>query len=131
LNPVVEDLLSRAEYHLAEAEGVLRDGYERLAGRESYQAMFHAAQAAIRAVVPIVPKTHRGVISRFGQLCTGDTGLTSELGRRLSQAYSVKDAADYGSVAEGKAIQASRMVADAAEFVHRVRAFIATAVPPD
>ena len=70
------------------------------------------------------------MISRFGQLCTGDTGLTSELGRRLSQAYSVKDAADYGSVAEGKAIQASRMVADAAEFVRRVRAFIATADPP-
>jgi hypothetical protein len=46
------------------------------------------------------------VISRFGQLCTGGTGLTYELGRRLSQAYSVKDVVDYGTVAEGKAIQA-------------------------
>lgn len=125
MNPVVEDLLNRAEYHLAEAQSVLRDGYERLAGRESYQAMFHAAQAAIRAVAPIVPKTHRGVISRFGQLCTGDSRLTPDLGRRLSEAYTIKDTADYGSVEQGKAIQASILVTDAGEFVRRVRRFVA------
>jgi uncharacterized protein (UPF0332 family) len=129
LNPVVEDLLRGAEYHLAEAESDLQDGYERLAGRESYQAMFHAAQAAIRTVAPIVPKTHRGVISHFGQLCRSGSELTPDLGRRLSQAYTVKDTADYGSVEQGQAIQGSAMVAGAKEFVRRVRDSLLHSIP--
>ena len=59
MTPVVADLLGRADLHLNEARRLLGDGYERLAAREAYQAMFHAAQATLAATESKVPKTHR------------------------------------------------------------------------
>ena len=126
MTPVVADLLRRADYHLKEAEALLGDRYGRLAARESYQGMFHAAQAAVHHAMGSTPKTHSGLITRFGQLCREDGPLCPELGRQLSRSYGMKATADYGSVEEAQQLDGEAAVRDAREFVGRIRTFLAT-----
>ena len=72
--------------------------------------MFHAAQAATREAFGAAPKTHSGLIARFGDLCRREAGLGPELGRRLARGYQVKDTADYGSVEEARQLKAAEIL---------------------
>jgi uncharacterized protein (UPF0332 family) len=124
LNAVVADLLRRAEYHLAEAESLAADRYDRLAARESYQAMFHAAQAAVRAGFGASPKTHSGLTARFSDLCRQEPSLGDDLTRSLGRGYAVKDTADYGSVEDAGGLEAGDILEEARGFLRRVRGFL-------
>jgi uncharacterized protein (UPF0332 family) len=59
-----------------------------------YLAAFHAAQALILARSGRIVKTHRGVHRLFSQLAKNQPPLR-EFARFLSQAYNLKDIADY------------------------------------
>lgn len=124
MTPVVADLLDRAGLHLDEARGLLADGYERLAAREAYQAMFHAAQAAMVAAEGAVPKTHKGLITRFAAVARAEPRLGGALGRALARGYRVKEVADYGSLGEIRQLNGSASVAQAEGFVASVRTLL-------
>ena len=76
------------------AKIILGAGVGEDAGRDAYLAAFHAAQALILARSGKVVKTHRGVHRQFSQLAKNEAGLR-EFSRFLSQAYNLKDIADY------------------------------------
>lgn len=124
MTSVVADLLGRADLHLDEARGLLIDGYERLAGREAYQAMFHAAQAALAVADGTVPKTHKGLISRFSATARAEPALCPMLGRTLARGYRVKEVADYGSLGEIKHLDGRASLAQAETFIAAVRRFL-------
>jgi uncharacterized protein (UPF0332 family) len=94
LTPEVEEHLDKARECLLRAKIILGAGVGEDAGRDAYLAAFHAAQALILARSGKVVKTHRGVHRLFAQLAKNEARLR-EFSRFLSQAYNLKDIADY------------------------------------
>jgi uncharacterized protein (UPF0332 family) len=79
---------------LARAKIILGAGEGEDAGRGAYLAGFHAAEALILARSGKIVKTHRGVHRLFSQLAKSEA-ILREFARFLSQAYNLKDIADY------------------------------------
>ena len=94
MTPEVGEHLDKARECLACARIILGAGVGEDAGRDAYLAAFHAAQALILARSGKVVKTHRGVHRLFAQLAKNEARL-HEFSRFLSQAYNLKDIADY------------------------------------
>jgi uncharacterized protein (UPF0332 family) len=66
------------------------------AGRATYLACFHVAQAVIFEREGRVLKTHRGVQTEFNRIMKDDPRADRELAGFLSRAYKFKTVADYG-----------------------------------
>jgi uncharacterized protein (UPF0332 family) len=118
VTPEVKEHLDKARECLARAKIILGVGED--AGRDAYLAAFHTAQALILARSGRVVKTHRGEHRLFSQLAKSDTRL-HEFSRFLSQAYNLKDIADY-ELGPGAAVplhRASAAIDMAEQFVDR------------
>lgn len=76
---------------------MLDAGLHEAAGRAAYIAAFTVAQAFIFEDRAKVAKTHRGVQVEFQRLTKDDPRADPELRRFLSQAYILKENADYGT----------------------------------
>ena len=94
MTPETGEHLGKARECLARAKIILSAGVGEDAGRDAYLASFHAAQALILARSGRIGKTHRGVHRLFSQLAKNEPVLR-EFARFLSQAYNLKDIADY------------------------------------
>jgi uncharacterized protein (UPF0332 family) len=94
VTPEVGEHLDKARECLTRAKIILGAGVGEDAGRDAYLAAFHAAQALILARSGKIVRTHRGVHRLFSQLAKNDRELR-EFARFLSQAYNLKDIADY------------------------------------
>jgi uncharacterized protein (UPF0332 family) len=121
MTPEVGEHLDKARECLLRAKIILDAGVGEDAGRDAYLAAFHAAQALILARSGKVVKTHRGVHRQFSQLAKNEAGLR-EFSRFLSQAYNLKDIADYelGPSAAVPLDRAEAAIAMAERFVDRV-----------
>jgi uncharacterized protein (UPF0332 family) len=121
VTPEVEEHLDKARGCLVRAKIILGAGVGEDAGRDAYLAVFHAAQALILARSGKVVKTHRGVHRLFSQLAKNEPRLR-EFSRFPSQAYNLKDIADY-ELGPGAAVpldRASAAIDMAERFVDRV-----------
>ena len=120
MTPEIGEHLDKARECLARAKIILGAGVGEDAGRDAYMAAFHAAQALILARFGRVVKTHRGVHRLFSQLAKNETRLR-EFSRFLSQAYNLKDIADYelGPEAAVPLDRASAAIDRAERFVDR------------
>jgi uncharacterized protein (UPF0332 family) len=90
-------------------------------------SLLHAAQAVILARSGRVVKTHRGVHRLFSQLAKNDAGLR-QFSRFLSQAYNLKDIADY-ELGPGAAVpldRASSAIDTAERFMNRATEILAS-----
>jgi uncharacterized protein (UPF0332 family) len=94
VTPETGEHLAKARECLARAKIILGAGVGEDAGRDAYLAGFHAAQALILGRSGKIVKTHRGVHRLFCQLAKNEPVLR-EFARFLSQAYNLKDIADY------------------------------------
>jgi len=121
--PRVAKLMAKARKDLKLADDFLALSPEQ-AARMGYMAAFHAALAAVLAMMGKEPKTHSGVRSAFGELVIREETLGRELGRYMSAAYESKDIADYETDYEVDLASAMRVVAGAHELVDRVSAFL-------
>jgi uncharacterized protein (UPF0332 family) len=121
VTPEVEEHLDKARECLVRAKIILGAGVGEDAGRDAYLAAFHAAQALILARSGKVVKTHRGVHRLFAQLAKNEARLR-EFSRFLSQAYNLKDIADYelGRSASVPLDRAADAIDMAERFVDRV-----------
>ena len=120
MTPEIGEHLDKARECLARAKIILGAGVGEDAGRDAYMAAFHAAQALILARFGRVVKTHRGVHRLFSQLAKNETRLRA-FSRFLSQAYNLKDIADYelGPEAAVPLDRASAAIDMAERFVDR------------
>ena len=94
MTPETREHLDKARECLVRAKIILAAGVGDDAGRDAYLAGFHAAQALILARSCKVVKMHRGVHRLFSQFAKNEPELR-EFARFLSQAYNLKDIADY------------------------------------
>ena len=65
------------------------------AGRSSYLAAFHAAQAFIFERTGKIAKSHKGVHTEFARLVKDRSELDRSLAASLQRAYNLKAVADY------------------------------------
>jgi uncharacterized protein (UPF0332 family) len=88
VTPEAREHLDKAREYLVKARGLLDVmHYADEAGRATYLAGFHAAQALISERTGTVPKTHKGVSIRFNLLTQGDAQVDADLRGFLQRAY--------------------------------------------
>lgn len=87
--------LTKARSSLADATKIAGLPLPHIAARESYVAVFHAAQAYIFEHTGKVAKTHRGVRSEFARLAKSEPRISGDMTAFLGNAYQFKAAADY------------------------------------
>ena len=126
MTPEIGELLDKARDCLARARIILAAGVGEDAGRNAYLAGFPAAQAVIRARTGRTAKTHRGVNRMLWQLARHEPQL-DDLALFLSQAYNLKDLADYelGPGASVPLDRASAAIDRAAQLVEQITAMLA------
>ncbi len=97
MTPEAERYARMAHAFLAKAEGMRAMGWPDEAGRASYLAAFHAAQAAIFETRGICAKTHQGVHTEFARIVRDFRSGDRETWLFLRRAYNLKTNADYGT----------------------------------
>lgn len=89
-----EEYLNQAEEELNASYVLFEKEFYREAISRAYYSMFHATQA-ILILKEIYPKSHKGVIQKFGEEFVKSGILEKKLGHILSQAESMRLKADY------------------------------------
>jgi len=127
MTPETTRFLEKANRLLAEADAMLKIGFNEAAGRTADLPAFHGAQAVISEKTGRTVKTHEGVHTEFQRLTKDDQNLPSKLRGFLSYAYNLKAIADYetGPGAEVSAEQASRALEQANRFVAYITILLA------
>jgi uncharacterized protein (UPF0332 family) len=126
MTPEIGEHPDKARECLTRAKIILGAGVGEDAGRDAYLAAFHTAQALILARSGKVVRTHRGVHRLFSQLAKTEPRL-GEFSRFLSQAYNLKDIADYelGPTAAVPLDRASAAIDLAERFIDRIAEILA------
>jgi uncharacterized protein (UPF0332 family) len=114
------DEMALAKTCLHDARAVL-DASPRIAAREAYLAMLHAAHARIAAASRKVPGTHKGVSIVIGELYRTSDFRAQAM---LAEVEAWKLAADYGRSAAASRGEAEAAIDQAERFVHRMSADI-------
>jgi uncharacterized protein (UPF0332 family) len=116
----IEESPARATVALDDGRKLVSIGLARLAAREAYIAMMHAASALLMAEVGTVPKIHTGLRSRFGAFVLAKEWDRS-LGRNLTVAYEFKQISDYGPLQDVHDAVAEDLIERAANMVDFAR----------
>jgi uncharacterized protein (UPF0332 family) len=95
VTPEAAAFLDKAREFLAKADDMLADGWPDEAGRASYLAGLHAAQALIVERTGNFVKRHRGVQRELGRLTKDEPRFDIELRAFLGRTYNLKALADY------------------------------------
>jgi uncharacterized protein (UPF0332 family) len=112
-------LLERAATKLSAAKILLREGYFDDAVSRAYYSMYFAARA-ILLTKDIVPKTHRGLISKFGLEFIDDGFIEKTYGNALNVAKEDREEADYSIICEITEEEAKSVITDADAFLKRI-----------
>jgi uncharacterized protein (UPF0332 family) len=89
------NLIEKAISKLESAEYLFDGGYFEDAASRAYYAMYYGARALL-ALRDIYPKTHSGLISKFGLQYVKEGYLDVIHGRAIAQAKDIRESADYG-----------------------------------
>lgn len=96
MKPETTAFLEKAREFLAKAQDLLdAHHWPDEAGRASYLAGFHAAQAFVFESTGKVAKSHKGLQTEFARLVKDDLRFNMELRGFLGRAYNFKTIADY------------------------------------
>lgn len=114
------DEMKMAEICLSDAKAIL-PVCSRVAAREAYLAMLHAAHARIAAAGLEVPTKHKGVSMMIGSLYR-ESDFKAQA--RLAEIESWKMASDYGRSAAATSEEAGEAIQKASEFIDRMKADI-------
>jgi uncharacterized protein (UPF0332 family) len=96
VKPETTAFLEKAREFLAKAQDLLdAHHWPDEAGRASYLAGFHAAQAFVFESTGKVAKSHKGLQTEFARLVKDDLRFNMELRGFLGRAYNFKTIADY------------------------------------
>lgn len=85
----------QAERCLRSCKLLMSDGDTLGAVNRLYYALYHAARAALTQRDIEIPKTHSGLIARFGEIFVRPGDIPSSLGRLLNQAEHLRLLSDY------------------------------------
>ena len=116
----IRALQEKAEQALSDAELLLENRSVEAAINRAYYATFQIARAAL-LVEGEYPKTHAGVMRRFGYHFIRTGRVTEEVGDILATAQSMRGQADYEASSDLRLEDASNLVDDARRFISTVR----------
>jgi len=119
----VKLLLERAELKLSAAKMLLREGYFDDAVSRAYYSMHFAARSLL-LTKDIAPKTHAGLISKFGLEFIGKGFIEKTYGRALNIAKEDREDADYSIICEITEEEAQSVIEDAERFLERIKVAI-------
>jgi len=89
-----KEYLDQADEEFNAANLLCSKGFYREAISRAYYSMFHAAQALL-VIKKVYPKSHKGVIQKFGEEFVKPGLLEKRMGHILSQSESMRLKADY------------------------------------
>ncbi len=112
--------IERASKRLESAHPLFKDCFFEDAVSRAYYSMFFAAKALLLKR-NIVVKTHRGLISRFGQEFVDKGVIEKDYGRILRIAEETREDADYSSSCEISKEEAKLILEDADKFLERIK----------
>lgn len=116
---LIRALQDKAEQALSDAELLVDNGSVEAAINRGYYAAFQTARAAL-LLEGESPKTHSGVMQRFGYHFVRTGAVAEEIGDILAIAQSMRGQADYEIVADLSAEDASKLVEDVRRFIMAV-----------
>ena len=120
----IDHLLRQAELRLDAARHLLKTGFCDDAVSRAYYSMYFAATAMFLAR-GIQVKTHRGLVSRFGQEFVKKGLIEAHFGRTLRMAEELRSEADYSIIRQISNEEAAANVDDAEMFLARAKDVIA------
>lgn len=119
--------MDRIVYHLEEAEEklssarlLLESGYFKDAVSRAYYCMYNAARALL-LTKDISPKTHKGLIAKFGEEFIKMEDEAKDYATILHKAEDMREMADYGVYKEISREMAESAVDDAESFLKKIR----------
>ncbi|MFQ6135681.1 MAG: HEPN domain-containing protein [Candidatus Hydrothermarchaeales archaeon] len=122
--------MDKVEYHLKEAEERLEAAKILLENKRikdaisrAYYCMYHAARALL-LTKDLSPKTHKGVIQKFGEEFVKTEKISREYSSILSKAEELREFADYDVVREFSLEEAESVVEDAEKFLSEIKEFL-------
>ena len=118
-----DEFLEKAISKLESAEYLFNGGYYDDAASRAYYAMYYVARALL-ALKDIYPKTHSGLISKFGLEFVKDGYLEVIHGQAISQAKDIRENADYGVGIEISKEEAEDVIENARSFLDKVQKVI-------
>ena len=116
----VELLLKRAASKLSAAKVLFQAGYYDDAVSRAYYSMHFAARALL-LTKDIAPKTHKGLVSKFGLEFVNNGFIERTHARALSVAMEDREEADYSIICEISDEEAESVIADAEKFLVRIK----------
>ncbi len=112
--------LEEAEEKLDSAKLLLQNGYFKDAVSRAYYCMYNAARALL-LTKDMSPKTHRGLISKFGEEFMKMEDEAKNYAAILHKAEDMREMADYGVYKEISRDMAENVVDDAELFLKKIR----------
>jgi len=130
LRDIIKRHIEISEKFLQSSKLLLREGYVRSAIDRAYYSMYHAAQAALiwRGVTP--PKTHSGLVAKFGEELIQSGICSKELGRYLSNAMKKRISGTYEVESEPEEETALKLIKNAEIFLKKVKELVNLDSPP-
>jgi len=89
-----KEYIDQAEEEYDAANLLFNKGFYRESISRAYYSMFHAAQALL-IIKKVYPKSHKGVIQKFGEEFVKPNFLERKMGHILAQAETMRLKADY------------------------------------
>ena len=115
-------LLDNIEYHIKEAENKLgaakslfENGFYKDSASRSYYSMYHATRGLL-LTKDSPPKTHEGVIAKFGLEFVKKDIIEKYYSKALAKGKDIREIADYDVIAEITEEEAESAIEDAEKF---------------
>ena len=115
-----EDLLIEAKDKINSAEYLLNGSFYKGAVSRAYYAMYYAARALL-SMRAIYPRTHIGVISKFGLEYVKEGFIDDIYGKSIRDAKDIREDADYGLGIIITEEEAKEIVEDAKHFLEKIK----------
>jgi len=120
----VEASLRRAEKALKSAKLLEQNRELEDAASRAYYAMFHATRALLFSK-GMNAKTHKGIISLFGEKIVKQGIVGEEYADMLRKAFDLRQKSDYEIYAETSVELVKEMIKNAEQFIEKVKELIA------
>jgi uncharacterized protein (UPF0332 family) len=118
-----DNLIEKAISKLESAEYLFEGGFYEDAASRAYYSMYYCARALL-ALRDIYPKTHSGLISKFGLQYVKEGYIDEIYGRAIAQAKDIRESADYGVGIEISEEEVKDVIENAKSFLDKVQNII-------
>ncbi|RLF32848.1 MAG: HEPN domain-containing protein [Thermoplasmata archaeon] len=118
-----KEYLDQAVEELQAANLLFAEKYYREAISRAYYSMFHASQALLM-IKEVYPRSHKGVIQKFGEEFVKPGLLEKKMGYILAQAETMRLKADYDVGAKITKEECEEILANCKFFISKVKEII-------